>query len=90
MNTGIKKGRLWTLLFLLSVTPLIIFASLQTPKKVADIPKIDAIEKELWNLINKQRKLNNLPLLELSPALSDMARQHSLDMANQEKCVFLF
>ncbi|MCJ7580839.1 MAG: CAP domain-containing protein [Candidatus Aminicenantes bacterium] len=85
MNTGIKKGRLWTLLFLLSVTPLTIFSSLQTPKKVVDIPKIDAIEKELWNLINKQRKLNNLPLLELSPTLSDMARQHSLDMANQEK-----
>ncbi len=49
------------------------------------IPKIDTIEKELWNLINKERKLHNLPLLELSTALSDMARQHSLDMANQGK-----
>jgi len=85
MNTGIKKERLWTLLFVLSVTPLLIFTSPQTPKKVADIPKIDAIEKELWNLINKERKLHNLPLLELSPALSDMARQHSLDLANQGK-----
>lgn len=84
MNTGIKKERLWTLLFLFSVIFLLIFASPQTPKKVTIIPKTDAIEKELWNLINKERGLHNLPLLELSTALSDMARQHSLDMANQE------
>lgn len=85
MNTGIKKERLWTLLFLLSMIPLLIFASPQTPKKVAAIPKTDAIEKELWDLINKERKLHNLPLLELFSALSDVARQHSLDMANQGK-----
>ncbi len=51
----------------------------------AAIPKTDTIEKELWNLINKERKLDNLPLLELSSALSAMARQHSLDMASQGK-----
>ena len=85
MNTEIKKERLWTLFFLLSVIPLLIFASLQIPNKEVIIPKTDAIEKELWNLINKERKLLNLPLFELSTALSDMARQHSLDMANQGK-----
>ncbi len=84
MNTGIKKERLWALLFLLSVIPHLIFVSPQTPKKVTAIPKTDAIEKELWNLINKERKLHNLSLLELSTTLTDMARQHSLDMANQE------
>jgi len=52
-------------------------------KTEAAIPKIDTIEKELWNLINKERKLDNLPLLELSSALNAMARQHSLDMASQ-------
>lgn len=70
---------------LISVIPLLIFASPQTPKKVATIPRADAIEKELCNLINKERRLYNLPLLEISSALSDMAREHSLDMANHGK-----
>lgn len=83
MNTEIKKERLWTLFFLLSVIPLLIFSSTQTPKKAATIPSVPAIEKELWTLINKERGLHNLLLLELSTALSDMARQHSLDMAHQ-------
>lgn len=84
MNSGIKKVRLWTLPFLLSVISLLIFASPQTPQKAATVPKTDAIEKELWNLINKERGLHNFPLLEFSSALSGMARQHSLDMAHQE------
>jgi len=83
MNSGTKKERLWTLPFLLSVISLLIFASPQTPQKAATVPKTDAIEKELWNLINTERGLHNLPLLELSSAVSEMARQHSLDMANQ-------
>ena len=83
MNSGTKKERLWILPFLLSVISLLIFASPQTPQKAATVPKTDAIEKELWNLINKERGLLNLPLLEFSSALSEIARQHSLDMANQ-------
>lgn len=83
MNSGTKKERLWILPFLLSVISLLIFASPQTPKKAATVPKTDAIGKELWNLINKERGLLNLPLLEFSSALSEMARQHSLDMAHQ-------
>jgi uncharacterized protein YkwD len=83
MNSGIKKERLWTLPFLLFVIPFLIFASPQTSKKAATVPKTDAIEKELWNLTNKERRLHKLPLLELSSALSEMARQHSLDMADQ-------
>ncbi len=83
MNTKIKNKILWTLLSLFSVIPLLIFTSPQTPKKAATIPKADAIEKELFNLINKERRLYNLPLLEISSALSNMARKHSLDMANQ-------
>jgi len=55
MNSGIKKESLWTLPFLLSVISLLIFASPQTPKKTATVPKTDAIEKELWNLTNKER-----------------------------------
>lgn len=85
MNSGIKKEKLRTLSFLLFVISLLISASPQTPKKVATFPKTDAIEKELWNLINKERELHKLPLLEFSTALSEMARQHSLDMANQGK-----
>ncbi|MCJ7582695.1 MAG: CAP domain-containing protein [Candidatus Aminicenantes bacterium] len=85
MNTGRKQERLWTLFFLLSVIPLLIFPSTQTQKEVPAIPSVQAIEKELWTLINKERGLRNLPLLELSSPLSDMAGQHSLDMANQGK-----
>jgi len=85
MNSGIKKEKLRTLPFLLFVIPVLIFASPQTPKKVAIFPEPDVIEKELWNLISKERGFHNLPLLELSSALSEMARQHSLDMANQGK-----
>ncbi len=84
-TAGIKKERLWTLLFLFSVIPFLIFASPKTPNKVTSIPNTDAREKELWELINKERKLHNLPLLELLSVLSDMARLHSLDMANQGK-----
>lgn len=83
MNTIIKKEKLRTLPFLLFVIPLFIFASPQALKKEATIPKADAIEKELCNLINKERGLYDLPLLEISSALNDMARKHSLDMANQ-------
>jgi uncharacterized protein YkwD len=83
MNSGIKKERLRTFPFLFSLISLLIFASPQTPQKAATVPKTDAIEKELLNLINKERGLHSLPLLELSSALSEMARQHSLDMANQ-------
>ncbi len=85
MNLGTKKERFWILLILLFVIPVLIFASPQTPKKVAIFPEPDVIEKELWNLINKERGFHNLSLLELSSALSEMARQHSLDMANQGK-----
>ena len=85
MNTGTKQERLCTLLILLFLIPLLIFASPRPQIEAAEIPTTDAIEKELWNLINKERELHNLPHLELSSALSDMARQHSLDMANQGK-----
>jgi uncharacterized protein YkwD len=83
MNSGTKNKQLWILPFLLSVIPLFIFASPQTPQEALTIPSAETIEKELWNLINKERELYNLTLLELSSALSEMARQHSLDMANQ-------
>ncbi len=89
MNSGIKKEKLRTFPFLLFMIPLLIFASPQTPKKIAIFPETDAIEKELWNFINKERGHHNLPLLEFSSALSEMARQHSLDMANQGKLTHL-
>jgi uncharacterized protein YkwD len=85
MNSGTKKESLWALPFLLSVISLFIFASPQIQRKPATVPKTDAIEKELWNLTNKERGFQNLPLLEFSSALSEMARQHSLDMAHQEE-----
>jgi uncharacterized protein YkwD len=85
MNSGAKKGQPRFLLFLLSVIPLFIFASPQTPQEAAAIPGAQAIEKELLKLINKERIFYNLPPLEFSSALSEMARQHSLDMANQGK-----
>jgi len=89
MNSGTKKGQPRFLLFLLSVIFLLIFASPQSPQETAALPNTEAIEKQLWNLINREREFYNLPLLELSAALSEMARQHSLDMANQGKSTHL-
>jgi len=82
MNSGTKKERLWTLPFLLSVISLLIFASPRTPQKAGTVPKTEAIEKELWNLINTERGLQSIPPVELSSSLSEMARQHSLDMSD--------
>ena len=89
MNSGTKNKLPWILPFLLSVIFLLIFASPQTPQETAALPNTEAIEKQLWNLINREREFYNLPLLELSAALSEMARQHSLDMANQGKSTHL-
>ncbi len=83
MKSGTKKERIWTVLILLFVLHHSVFALSQDPKIIKAFPTTDAIEKELWNLINKERKLYNLPHLELTPALSDLARRHSRDMANQ-------
>jgi len=80
MNSGTNKERFWAIIFFLSIIPFLIFASSQSQTNKAVFPKTETIEKELLALINMERKLNNLPLLELSSTLSDMARLHSLDM----------
>ncbi len=82
MNVGTKKERFWILLIIFPVILFFVSASPQTPKKTGTVPKTEAIEKELWNLINKERGLQNIPPVELSSALSEVARQHSLDMAH--------
>jgi uncharacterized protein YkwD len=46
------------------------------------ITEIQAMEKEIWMLLNKERAFDNLPPLQLSSALSDLARKHSQDMAD--------
>ncbi len=82
MNLGTKKERFWILLIIFPVISFFVSAFPQTPKNRAAIPETEAIEKELWNLINKERELQNIPPVELSSALSELARQHSLDMAH--------
>jgi len=83
MNSAADKKRIWILLILLFFLLHSVIALSQDTKKIKTFPTTDAIEKELWNLINEERRLYDLPLLELSSALSDLARQHSLDMANR-------
>lgn len=46
---------------------------------------VSAIEKELFELANKERKKISLSSLQLSQDLSLLARKHSLDMASQGK-----
>ena len=43
-----------------------------------------AIERELFNFINRERRQIGLPLLEISPELTVLARSHSADMAEQD------
>ena len=49
------------------------------------LPEIRAMEREIWALLNEERAFDNLPPLKLSPALSEVARKHSRDMAEQEE-----
>ncbi len=85
MDSRINQKKPCAFFFLFSVIPFLVFSSLQIPINAVDVPKTETIEKELWALINTERALHSLPLIELSSTLSDMARQHSLDMANQGK-----
>lgn len=46
---------------------------------------IPDMERQIWMLLNEERAFDNLPPLEFSVALSDLARKHSKDMSNQNK-----
>jgi len=48
--------------------------------QVLSLPPAD-IERALFGSINKEREARNLPAVRLSPALSDLARKHSAEMA---------
>ncbi len=52
---------------------------------ISERPDISTIEKNLFDLINKERAKRNLTPLELSSALSDLARIHSNDMAERQE-----
>jgi uncharacterized protein YkwD len=85
VRSGTKKEKFGFLFIVLCAISLLVFASPHFQKKPATVPNTEAIEKELWSLVNKERGLQSVPLLELSSTLSELARQHSLDMAHQGK-----
>ena len=78
-----KTIRLPLLWFFLQSISLCLLGLPQSQKIPEAPPEIQAMEREIWELLNEERAFDNLPLLELSPALSDLARKHSLDMANR-------
>src|SRR5262245_31636566 len=54
-------------------------------KKPKDKSKLSAIEQEIVNRVNAERKKEDLPPLKLSPLLTKAARDHSANMASQGK-----
>jgi uncharacterized protein YkwD len=55
------------------------------PARAEDKFQLAKQEQELVDLTNKERAKKNLPPLKVDPALTKAARQHSANMAKQEK-----
>jgi uncharacterized protein YkwD len=56
-------------------------APLRPPSGLQEALAPEAIERALFELINKERAARDLPALKLSSSLSDVARKHSEEMA---------
>ena len=54
-------------------------------KKPKDKSKLSAIEQEILDQVNAERKKEDLPPLKLNPLLTEAARAHSANMAKQGK-----
>ena len=57
----------------------------QADKTFIQRPDVSAIERNLFELVNQERKKTRLPLLTLSLELSRLARRHSQDMARHSR-----
>jgi len=82
----LKKLSIFVIFFFLAV--LLCFNALfcqELKKELLPIKNVLIIEKNLFELVNKEREKHNFPLLRLSPDLSHLARQHSQDMASLQK-----
>jgi uncharacterized protein YkwD len=85
-----KKGYFLFFFFLLFLFyPFLIPLSAERQVKAKEEalvrPDLKAIEEALFNLINEEREKNGLPGLRLSSGLSSLARQHSQEMAAQNR-----
>jgi uncharacterized protein YkwD len=75
-------------LFILSiilVVSVVVVAQAQGPEKKAPAFKLSADEQKLLELTNAERKKENLPPYKAHPLLFKAARDHSKNMAKQEK-----
>lgn len=73
------------LVLCLPFTNLLFGQDIEQVKLSQQRPKLYEIEKELLSLINTERKKRNLTILISSPELTQLAREHSQDMAAQKK-----
>jgi len=83
----LKKTSIFFLFFLFSAFLCSKGLICQEQKKESpfQIKDVLTIEKDLLELINKERKKNGLCFLRLSQDLNHLARQHSQDMASRRK-----
>lgn len=63
----------------------LLLVSLLRAEETKPVVKLSADEKALLELLNKERKKEKLPELTVNPLLTKAARQHSENMAKQEK-----
>jgi len=80
----LKKLSIFSFILLLSLSlcPISLPGQKQKKEPPSHIKDVLAIEQDLFELINKERKDHGLSTLRLSLDLNQLARQHSQDMAS--------
>jgi len=85
--SALRRRILFFLLYPIISSSAFLFAEQEAPQKSELLarPAPEIIEDSLLVLINEERGKQGLPGLRLSPALTQLARKHSQDMAARDK-----